>query len=302
MKPGERSMQSIQSDQVIGNQYSPDDGFKTAARLHQCKYRAEILNVDYVDYGNRLTVADGRKLLNYYEGLNVHEILRQRYPKYSNKRDADMLRSEHIPFNFFAPLVNRPALAEQVLNNIISKRFYSPLRLEFEWAPKPAENYLDDNTSFDTYIEARDEHGKLTGIGIEVKYTERGYPIGRTEKKRVNDSNSLYWKVTRNSKAFNNNDTEVLAQNNLRQIWRNHLLGLSMIQAGKIDQFVLITIYPSGNRYIAESISRYQDLLTNEAKIGCLGVTFEDYFAGIEGDSDILKWKEYLENRYIVKP
>ena len=259
-------MQNIQTKQEIGPQYSPDDSFKAAARLHQSKYRAEILNVDFVDYGNRLTEADGRRLLNYYDGLDVRETLRHRYPKYSKNRDADMLRSEHIPFNLFAPLVKRPGLAEQILNNIFSRRFHPPIRVKFECAPEPAENYLNDHTSFDAYIEARDDHEQLTGIGIEVKYTERGYPIGSTEKKRVNDPDSLYWKVTRHSNVFRDDRSQILVNDDVRQIWRNHLLGLSLIQAGKIDQFILLTIYPSGNRYMAESISSYRDLLTNEGK------------------------------------
>ena len=41
-----------------------------------------------------------------YDGLGVKEALRERYPAYSQKRDADLLRSEHIPFNLLAPLAN----------------------------------------------------------------------------------------------------------------------------------------------------------------------------------------------------
>ncbi len=295
-------MQNIQTKQEIGPQYSPDDSFKAAARLHQSKYRAEILNVDFVDYGNRLTEADGRRLLNYYDGLDVRQILRLRYPKYSKTRDADMLRSEHIPFNLFAPLVNRPGLAEQILNNIFSRRFNPPIRVELECAPKPSENYLDDHTSFDAYIEARDEHEQLTGIGIEVKYTERGYPIGSTEENRMNNPDSLYWKVTQKSNVFRDDGSQILINDDLRQIWRNHLLGLAMMQAGGIDQFILLTIYPSGNRYMAESISRYRNLLTDEGKNNCLGLTFKVYIAGIKGGDEIMAWKDFLQNRYIVKP
>jgi len=67
----------------IGPQYKLDDPFKAAARLHQSNYRARVLNVDYAEYGNRLTEIDGRKLLNYYDGLGVQEVLRKRYPAYS---------------------------------------------------------------------------------------------------------------------------------------------------------------------------------------------------------------------------
>ncbi|RKX23958.1 MAG: hypothetical protein DRP45_09265, partial [Candidatus Zixiibacteriota bacterium] len=81
----------------IGIQYKPDDEFKSKARLFQSTYRTEVLEVEFQDYGNRLTDFDAEALLNYYDKLNSREVLRQRYPNYSRKRDADLLRSEHIP-------------------------------------------------------------------------------------------------------------------------------------------------------------------------------------------------------------
>ena len=103
----------------IGPQYEPDYHFKAAARLHQSAYRANVLKVDFDKYGNRLTELASRALLNYYDGLGVREALRQRYPTYSKSRDADMLRSEHIPFNPFAPLIGRPDLANRLLYRIL---------------------------------------------------------------------------------------------------------------------------------------------------------------------------------------
>ena len=136
----------------IGPQYEPDYHFKAAARLHQSAYRAKVLKVDFDKYGNRLTESAGRALLNYYDGLGVREALRQRYPTYSKSRDADMLRSEHIPFNLFAPLIGRPDLANHLLYRILGVELLPPYQIEPEWAPKLADKYLGDRTSFDTYI------------------------------------------------------------------------------------------------------------------------------------------------------
>ena len=86
----------------IGEQYDKDDAFKKEARLYQSNYRVKILKAECNKYGNRLI--DGDSYLNYYPYLNVLEDKRKRYPNYSKKRDADMLRSEHIPFNVFSPL------------------------------------------------------------------------------------------------------------------------------------------------------------------------------------------------------
>jgi hypothetical protein len=177
----------------IGPQYKLDSPFKAAARLHQSNYRAKVLNVDYMEYGNRLTEADGRALLNYYNGLGVREALRERYPVYSQKRDADLLRSEHIPFNMLAPLASRPALMQLVLCEAFGLELSQPFQMMLEWAPSPAEKYLGDMTSFDAYIQGRNANGELVGLGIEVKYTEREYKIGPLEAERVRDRESTYW-------------------------------------------------------------------------------------------------------------
>jgi len=136
----------------IGNQYAPDNRFKAAARLHQSKYRAFILNVDFNEYGNRLCDADDR----------------------------------------------------------------------------------------------------------------------------------------------------VFGSDPLRQIWRNHLLGLAMIQQGNIYQFYSITLFPHGNNHFHKELPRYRALLTDQERACVFGCTFEKFIASIDGSSDFLAWKEWLKRRYVV--
>ncbi len=285
----------------IGPQYEHDDQFKAAARLHQSAYRATVLKVDFDEYGNRLTESAGRALLNYYDGLGVWEALRRRYPTYSKKRDADMLRSEHIPFNLFAPLNGRPELTKRLFDQILGVGLLSPLQIELEWAPRPAEKYLGDRTSFDTYVKGTDESGRVVGVGIEVKYTEQGYRLGRAEALRVDDPQSTYWVTTRRSGVFTNSGCHLLATDDLRQIWRNHLLGLKMRAAGDLYRFISLTLYPAGNKHVAVALSRYQDLLTDEGKSGLLGCTFERYIDCLDGGAEIKEWKDFLRDRYLVQ-
>jgi hypothetical protein len=80
----------------FGPQYAGDDQFKAAARHHQSRYRQNVLGAEYSEYGNRLCDSAAREYLNYYGGLGVQAAVRQ--IGYVKKRDADMLRSEHIPF------------------------------------------------------------------------------------------------------------------------------------------------------------------------------------------------------------
>ena len=285
----------------IGPQYEPDDQFKAAARLHQSAYRANVLKVGFDQYGNRLTESAGRALLNYYDGLGVRDALRRRYPTYSRSRDADMLRSEHIPFNLFAPLIDRPDLANSLLYRILGVELLPPYQIELEWAPKPAEKYLGDRTSFDTYIKGADDQGRVVGVGIEVKYTEQGYRLGPSEALRIENPESTYWTTTRESGIFTDTGCKLLATDDLRQIWRNHLLGLKMRAVGDLDRFISVTIFPSGNEHMSHALSRYQRLLTNEGKSDLQSCTFERYIGFLDGDAVIEEWKSFLQDRYLVK-
>ncbi len=284
----------------VGPQYANDDPFKAAARLHQSRYRAGVLRVGYDAYGNRLAIEPARGLANYYDGLGVREALRRRYPTYSAARDADMLRSEHIPFNLFAPLAARARLAAGLLERMTGVAFSSGPELRFEWAPAPEGDYLGDKTSFDAYFAGLDEQGRRLGVGVEVKFTEGAYPMGKTEALRVGDIESTYWVVTRASTVFLEERQNELATDELRQIWRNHLLGLAMLLRGELDRFISVTIYPAGNRHFAEALPRYRARLDPTATTDVVGTTFEDYVSWLPETDEVCTWKSYLSDRYLV--
>ena len=185
-----------------GRQYSRDDEFKKRARTHQSEYRANILKVDYENYGNRLKDEEAQKDLIYYDGLNCRAVLRKRFPRYSKKRDADMLRSEHMPFNLLAPLETDTEAPKGIILDSFGIECAKIEDIKYEHAPPPKDKYLNDMTAFDVYISCKSPSGTLGGIGIEVKYTEREYKIGKSEKDRVNDPDSTYWRTTRASGAF----------------------------------------------------------------------------------------------------
>jgi len=285
----------------IGPQYKLDDQFKAVARLHQSNYRARVLNVDCAEYGNRLQEVDGRKLLNYYDGLGVREALRERYPAYSKTRDADLLRSEHIPFNMLVPLSGNPDLMQLVLREAFGLELKKPFEMKLEWAPAPAYKYLGDMTSFDVYIQGQDAYGERMGIGIEIKNTEREYRIGKSEAKRVHDRGSTYWVTTHESGLFVEGGCEQLAEDNLRQIWRNHLLGLAMMRRKDIAKFVSVTLYPAGNKHFTNALMKYQKCLETTAQISVRGCTFEQYIDCLRGNSEIDAWKQYLMMRYLFE-
>ena len=299
--PSMRHINRSEYPMEIGKQYNLDDAFKVAARIHQSKYRAEVLQVEFEDYGNRLNDNDAQALLNYYDKLNCRQALRDRYPTYSKNRDADMLRSEHMPFNLLAPLDSNRQLAIDIIKHAFGIDCVAIDYIGIEYAPEPKAKYLNDGTAFDTYIKIENPNGKKCGIGIEVKYTEQEYSIGKTEEINVKNHDSLYWITARASGCFVDPAGEIFGSDPLRQIWRNHLLGLSMVEYGDIDEFYSITLFPNGNHHFHTVLPQYISLLKDEAKRHVFGCTFAKYISAIDGSSDFQAWKQWLKRRYVIR-
>ena len=163
-----------------------------------------------------------------------------------------------------------------------------------EYAPSPKEEYLNDLTSFDTYIDYKNSQDERCGIGIEVKYTEQGYHIGKGELLKINDRNSTYYRVTKDSGGFDyggkpeeefiiDNFGDHERGNDLRQLWRNHILGLSMMQHPEgVKEFLSVHLYPSFNEHFnpetSSVLADYQSLLNEKGRRTFMPLTFESLF------------------------
>lgn len=296
--------------QEIGSQYSNDDktdnsGFLKRARLHQSIYRAEILNLPYESYGNYLTRADGETGKNFYEGFGIFDAVRK-YRKYNKPLYSNMLRSEHIPFNFFIPLNTNKIFCKSVFNVFLGGIIQTIDRIEIEFAPKPKEKYLNDGTSFDTYIEYTHTDNSKGILGIEVKYTEKEYKLVpySKEEKDINDKNSKYYIVTERCKIYKPGTINLLRTDKFRQVWRNQLLGESILlmDGEKFNHFTSITLFPKENLHFVNTSKDYSDLLATNENI-FLSITYEDFFSICSQycpDRNYKSWLDYLTIRYIV--
>lgn len=77
---------------------------------------------------------------------------------------------------------------------------------------------------------------------------------------------------------------------------------LAMQLRNEISDFTSIILYPSGNEHFKKAIPKYQSMLNESHRTQVRGCTYEKFIATITGDEDILKWKSYLEKRYLVTP
>lgn len=295
----------------IGDQYYKDrlhdsSGFLKKARLHQSTFRAVKLNVNFDKYGNYLTEDDARQGLNFYNDFEIFEEVRKRYPNYSKPLYANMLRSEHIGFNLFVPFKTNPEYGKQVLNEIMSGQIAFIDRIEIEYAPAPAEKYLNDKTSFDAYVEYTHIDGQKGIIGIEIKYTEREYALKKDSKQArdIENKNSRYYEVSTKSQLYKGGSTESLISDKFRQVWRNQLLGESMLQMDKdkFQHFSSMTLFPKGNTHFVACSREYMDMLVvNENRF--VPVCYEDFLNACEihqPSERFGKWIAYMRERYIV--
>ena len=292
----------------IGKQYSIDDSFKKKARLHQSKYRSEILQVDFDEYGNRLPESNAKSGLNFYDGFKIFDSVKKRYPKYSKGLYADMLRSEHIPFNVFIPFKSATELARHIFSSFIPIEINEIIDIKIEYAPSPSKDYLNDRTAFDTFIEYKNSKNENGIIGIEVKYTEQEYQLkpGSKEEKDIQNQNSIYYQLTNSIELYKPEKVIELPKDKYRQVWRNQLLGESMIfkEDSKYSEFTSVILYPAGNNHFTKVANEYKKFLLGSSKDRFFAITFESFFKEIEkhiNSVELRNWVSYLKSRYLFE-
>jgi len=339
------------------NAYCEDDTpFRRNARLWQSRWRKEELNrqklEDRMGYyippkgkrkgeqiylGNLLFDDDAKNGLNFYR--KYFGILAEVEDKYKFKKSNDkepneiyqnLLCSGHIPFNMFIPLDQDRDYFKNIFNDILgenikeNKKIKRIVKFKIEYKPTPKEEYLDDDTAFDAYIEYINRDNERCIIGIEVKYTETSYSLGKksAQRNKAWTDSSKYYIITNNSPAFKEKPytkDSLLKKDEYRQIWRNQILGESILQS-KLpkdkdknflkDNFISITIYPKGNKHFTTVGDDYKKkFLEEEFKYRCLFFTYEELFKLFKTHCQNMEapekeryeeWIRWMEKRYLV--
>ena len=295
------------------------EAFKRKAREHQVQFRENELGVGFNKYPNVLNDVDARKGIIFFEGFRseIMDELSKPVAKTSTAPSAQMLtnllRSEHIPYNIFFPMKNDLEGCKNLFNMILGMDDIQDIQdILIEYHPEPIEEYLDDHTAFDVYIPYTAIDGKTCGIGIEVKYTEKEYPLklGSREYSHVKDEHgntrlsAAYAKATEQSGLYRPDVShDILVSNKFRQIWRNHILGASMQLHGDIARFTSITLYPQENIHFSlDAMPAYKSMLTDEAAHTCVPLSYENLFDYMERYLNVEKkdeWLAYLKRRYL---
>lgn len=286
-----------------------ESAYKAEQRKHQAWFRENKLRLKCGKLENWLNNEDAFSFMNFiptYHDEIADAIIRHfgRVPQDQGLLN-DMLSSKCVPWNFFIPMLSDKEAASKLVADMLGLK--KEIKINICKIEYPTMD-LGDRTAFDVYIEYDTEDGLKGATGIEVKYTEEGYNISDNEYKKMNDTESRYSIVTRQSKCFINEDPLQFNYPGFIQIWRNHLLGLALLQKEIVDIFHSVTLYPSGNTHFASSgchkgsLELYSELLTEKGKQMIVPVTYEtllELLTKYYHTDKHKEWISYIKDRYL---
>ena len=265
----------------LGPQCGSDNGFTKRMRLHQSWYRHHRLSVlcgtgptrnSTRHYGNMLRREDGEAGLNFLTP-DIHDVARARLAQGTHNVEPyrllhNMLSSQPMCFNLFGPLVQDQALATRLARSLWGEHIAQVTDVRIEWAPEPRQEYLDDNTSFDAFIEYRVEGGGLGFVAIETKLTE---PFSQ----RLEDRPSYRrWMGDGSPWRPDASDRVQVVRHN--QLWRDHLLAWSLLNHPRspYSEGKLVVVYHPQDENCARTVAGYRGLLQDERSFGELTLGF----------------------------
>ena len=295
-------------DLDLGPQFSSDSFLASRVRKHQSWFRANVLRLPYgfgptknsqSKYGNMLIPEDGDSGRNFLTS-EIFDVVLDRINQGGGAIDPyrllnNMLSSQPMCFNLFGPLVNDLNLARKFLSTLVPDKVAEVIRVEFEWAPQPAEEYLNDRTAFDAFFEYRTESGDLAGLGIETKLVEpfSQNVYDRPEYRRWMDLPGSPW---------NPDALDKVQDIKHNQLWRDHLLAVSLQlhPSSPYNIVRLMLVNHPEDVDAGRNISEYKKLLKNDNSLLSLSLDkiIESWFS-VVNNNDTLNWLLAFKMRYL---
>ena len=134
------------------------------------------------------------------------------------------------------------------------------------------------------FVEYTNHREKKSFLGIEVKYSENLDNSPASHKKR-------YEKISRQSEVFNMSYLSKLKGKPLQQIWRDHLLSLSLSQDYD-DYGEFVYLYPQDNTECSNAINDY---------IKTFNKTSNSYFIPLIMEKVIKVIKSYCNENWVFE-
>ena len=223
---------------------------------------------------------------------------------------TNLLSSQPLCFNLFGELKLNSDKALQFFNILYDHYFKSIDNIEFEYNPARRDSRLTgDRSAFDVFVEYTSIAGNKGFIGIEIKYSE----TLNEGSDSVNDIlNKQFCNEPRTRRdRYRELSIELFAETSYGeleqlpafQIWRDHLLAVSMCKAfsEKYDEGVFLFLAPYSNKNCRDGVEKYRNLLLNpDDGIGShfCNAWLEEYIETLDKVFDE-EWTKDMKKRYL---
>jgi len=295
MKPAKKLREKYNTN------YNDKTEFASKARLLQSIWRVEK-GYDFEKYGNYLKLDFAKKTGANFLTKRIFEIVKFeienkhiegkviKEPRIWN----NLLSSQPLAFNLFGELKHDLELATKIFQNIYPNRdINSIITIDFEYSPgRNNIKYTGDRSAFDVFIVYTNELNQKCFFSIEVKYSEN-----------LNDEPSnhreSYEVISEKSNIFNLSEIPKLKEKPIQQIWRDHLLSLSLFVTNSdysLGDFIYL--YPTGNTECKSATSLYQSTFNNSVENYFKPLTMEKLVESIKTFCQD-EWVIEFENRYL---
>ncbi len=285
--------------------YTKDTAFAAHARLLQSKWRqAKGYPVAEGKLGNYLELEDSKTEKSNFLTNNIKQLVTQEIANAKQTKALigepriwnNLLSSQPLCFNLFGELSPASDLTTRYFQALFPGRIDKVTAVKFEYSPgRRKSKYLGDNSAFDVFVEYT-KGGKRGFIGIEVKYSESL----KEETKAIADKNfkSRYAEVTEESVRFKPNSVEALRQPPIAQIWRDHLLSISLQQ--DYDEGFFVFLFPSENEHCQQGVNEYRKFLASDHEVenGFYPRHLEEFVDTMVSVSGA-EWAKELKMRYL---
>ena len=295
MKPSKETRRKYNID------YADSTEFTSNARLLQSIWRTEQ-GYEFDQYGNFLELDFAKKTGANFLTKGIFEIVQHEVKNKHIDRKVikepriwnNLLSSQPLAFNLFGELKLNLKLATLVFKPLYpDRKIKSVKQIEFEYSPgRKSLQYTGDSSAFDVFVVYENELSEKCFFGIEVKYSENLNDAPSTHK-------GTYEDISVKSGIFNMTMLDKLKEKPIQQIWRDHLLVLSMFIKNndyKVGDFIYL--YPAENLNCKSGIEQYELTFNNLKENYFKPLTLEKLVETIRSFSSE-NWIEEFENRYL---
>ena len=294
--------------------YPQDSKFARYGRLLQSKWREKNgypigQSANGSVFGNYIDADYARKekvnfLTENIRNLVIEEINNAKKTKALIREDrmwTNLLSSQPLCFNLFGELRFNLELATKFFQNLFPERIDEVTSVLFEHSPcRGDKNFTGDRSAFDVFIEYVSNEGKKGFVGIEVKYAETlregADKVDVTYKKHEKEYLQLA-----TADIFKQKSIENLKKSPLFQIWRDHLLSISLLKNNLYEDGFFVFLFPKGNEACYNGVKQYTEQFTDkcqEEKTGFYWRFLDDFIENLHNLVN-QEWTKELKERYL---